>query len=163
MQRHQTQGDGNSRSHCLITINLLCTLKIQLSGSALYTPLEQCLLSVAFSLAFNGFMRVIEFTLPSSSNSFLPPDLHWSDVELLNFWPLLSHLHCVSQEHPFQKGQCITITAMNTSICPVCALHCYANATPLVNQSGPLSVVVDLCPLFQVQVTFTTHQLSQGK
>ena len=97
------------------------------SGS---TPLEQCLLWAAFSLAFYGCMKFNELTSPSSSNSFSPPRLYWSDVELLNFCPLLSYLHYVSQ---FWKGQSITIAATNTSICPVHALHSYANIIPLAN------------------------------
>ena len=57
-------------------IYVLHTLKIQPSGFALYASLEQCLLWAAFSLAFYGSIRVIEFTSPSSSNSFSPPRLH---------------------------------------------------------------------------------------
>ena len=34
-------------------------------------------------------MRITEFTQPSSSNNFSPPGLHCSNVEMLNFCPLL--------------------------------------------------------------------------
>ena len=73
-------GGDNCRNRCPITINLLCTLKTQLSRSTTYTILEQRLLWAAFALAFYGFMRVSEFTSSTSSDSFSPPGLHWSDV-----------------------------------------------------------------------------------
>lgn len=73
----QLQGDGNSCSHCPITINFLCTLKMQLS----------CILPWTMSTIYGlpslwpyGLMRVSEFTSPSSINSFSPPGVHWSDV-----------------------------------------------------------------------------------
>ena len=116
-------------------------------------------------------MWVIEFTPFSSSNSFSPPGFHWSDVELLKFCPLLSHLHYISQKHPFrmdffQKDQCITITATNTFISTVCALHCYASVKCYTKQSGqPIWPALQwclICPLPRVQVTSSIHQLLQG-
>ena len=127
----QLQGDGNSCSRCPVTINLLHMLKTQPSGSALYIYSPGTMFTIG-CLLFGLFssMRVVEFTSPSSSNSFSPQGLHWSDVELLNFCPLLSHLHYVSQKHSFKKSQCITITATNTyiylpSVCPALLCLCY--------------------------------------
>ena len=154
------QGDGNSRSRCPITINLLHMLKTQLSGSVLYTPLEQRLLWAAFSLAFYGFMRVSEFTSPSSANNFSPPGLHWSDVELLSSSVSLTLRQ--SKTDPFRKGQRITITATNTSTCPVRALHRYANLIPQANRCGPLFNGGRFAPLSRVQVTSAIRQLLQG-
>ena len=130
------EDNDNSHSCCPININLLCMLKTQLAGSNLYTFLEQHLLWAAFSLAFYGFMRVNEFASPSSLNSFSPPVLHWSDVEFLSSSILLTPRQ--SKIDPLQKGKCVTITATNTSIFPLFALHCYANLILLANQSGPL-------------------------
>lgn len=133
----EASGDySNSHSCFPITINLLHTLKTQLSRSTSYTPLEQRLLWVAFSLAFYGFMRVSEFTSPSSSNSFSSPGLHCSDVELQS--SPISLTLCQSKTDPFHRSHCITITATKTSTCPVHTLQCYVNLIPPANRSGPL-------------------------
>ena len=91
-------------------------------------------------MAFYGFMTIIEFTQPSSSNSFSPPGLHWSNVELLNFCSLLRIsliTLCQSKislsERPayyHHSYQYIYLSSIH--------LYCYANVIPLTNQSGPL-------------------------
>ena len=63
-----------------ITINVLRTLKRQLANSTFFTVLEQRLLWATFSSAFYGFMRVSEFTMPPTSDTFSPPGLHWSST-----------------------------------------------------------------------------------
>ena len=97
------EGNDSSQSCCPININLLCMLKTQLAGSNSYTSLEQHLLWAAFSLTFNDFMRVSEFTSPLSSNSFSTPGLHWSDEKHLSSFTV-SYLHHVSRKQiPFRR------------------------------------------------------------
>jgi len=131
------QGD----SHLPVTINLLLTLKIQLFRFTSYTILEQYLLWATFSQASYGFMRVSEFTSPTNSE-FSPPGLHWCDMQL-NSSSILHMLH-QSKADPLWKGQCITITATNTSIAlymPYTAISTlYLKLTNLAHSS----MVVDL-------------------
>jgi len=118
------------------------------------------LLWAAFSLAFYGFMRVSEFTSPTNSDSFSPPGLHWSDVQLSPSSILLTLRQ--SKTDPFRRGQYITITATNTSTCPVRALCHYVNLVPLANQFGPLFSGGRFTPLSQVHVTSIVCQLLHG-
>ena len=153
-------GGDNCRNRCPITINLLRTLKTQLSRSTTYTILEQRLLWAAFALAFYGFMRVSEFTSSTSSDSFSPPGLHWSDVQLHQSLVTLTLRQ--SKTDPFRRGHCITITSTNTSTCPVRALHHYYSLVPPANQVGPLFNGGRFTPLSRVQVTSVIRQLLQG-
>ena len=150
------QGD-HTRPRLPITINLLRTLKTQLSKSTSFTLLEQRLLWAAFSLAFYGFMRVSEFTTPAVSDNFSPPGLHWTDVKLhTNSISLTLHQ---SKTDPFQQGHQITIAATNTSTCPVRAMHKYVSVVPARDRTGPLFSVGRFSPLSRVNVTATLRQL----
>ena len=153
-------GDNNCRTRCPITINLLRILKTRLTRSAAYTILEQRLLWAAFALAFYEFMRVSEFTAPSSSDSFSPPGLHWSDVQLHQSSVALTL--CQSKTDPFRRGHCITVSATNTSTCLVRALHRYCTLVHSTNRVGPLFNGGRFAPLSRVHITSVVRQLLQG-
>ena len=153
------QGD-NTRKRLPITINLLRTLKSQLANSVSFTILEQRLLWAAFSLAFYGFMRVSEFTTPTASDTFSPPGLHWSDIQLHN--NSLSLTIHQSKTDPFRQGHQINICATNTSTCPVRAMQKYMSITPPANRKGPLFSGGRFSPLSRANVTTALRQLLQG-
>ena len=105
-------------------------------------------------------MRVSKFISSLRSDTFSPPGLYWSDVQLHP--SSISLTLRQSKTDPFRRGCNITITATNTSTCPVCALHRYFNLVSLANQVGPLFNGGRFAPLSRVHVTSIVHQLLQG-
>ena len=103
------------RQRLPITIDILHTLKQQLCIST-FSPVEQRLQWEAFTTAFYGFVRVGEFT--SSVNA--SATLQWSDIQL-SPTALTIRLR-QSKTDPFRWGHTLSISATNTSTCPVKAL-----------------------------------------
>ena len=113
--KQRLQGES-PRQRLPITTNILHTLKQQLRIST-FSPVEQRLLWAAFTTAFYGFLRVGEFT--SSVNA--SATLQWSDIQL-SPTALTIRLR-QSKTDPFRRGHTLSISATNTSTCPVKALQ----------------------------------------
>ena len=125
------QGDSTSLRRLPVTIDLLQTLKQQIRISN-FSPVEQRLLWAAFTTAFYGFLRVSEFTSSTSDSA----TLQWSDITLSS--NTVSIRLRQSKTDPFRKGQTLSISATNTSTCPVRALLQYREMIPTALRSGPL-------------------------
>ena len=151
------QGD-KIRKRLPITINLLRTLKSQLANSTFFTVLEQQLLWVAFSLAFYSFMRVSEFTTPPTSDTFSPPRLHWSDIQLnTNSMSLNQKLIPFDKAIKSTSAQPIHLHVQygpGISTCPA--------IIPPANRKGPLFNSGRFSPLSHANVTTTLRQLLHG-
>ena len=110
-------------------------------------------------------MRVSEFTTPPTSDTFSPPGLHWSDIQLntnlLNTNSMSFTLH-QSKTDPFRQGHQINISATNTSTSPVRAMHKYMSIIPPANRKGPLFNGGCFSPLSHANVTTTLRQLLHG-
>ena len=124
------QGES-PRQRLPITINILHTLKQQLCIST-FSLVEQRLLWAAFTTAFYGFLRVGEFT--SSVNA--SATLQWSDIQL-SPTALTIRLR-QSKTDSFHRGHTLSISATNTSTCPVKALQRYQGMVPVDQRMGPL-------------------------
>ena len=92
-------------------------------------------------------------TTPTTSDTFSPPGLHWSDVTLHS--NSISLTLRQSKTDPFRQGHQIVITATNTSTCPVQAIHKYVTGVPAANRTGPLYNGGRFSPLSRVDVTAT--------
>ena len=101
------QGEASCRTHLPITINIMCTLKMQLRSSASFSPAEKHLLWAAFMLAFYGFLRASELT-SSSQMEFSPPGLHWCESTAQP--SILTITLCQSKTDPFRSGHSISIS-----------------------------------------------------
>ena len=92
------QGDDNCHHRLPVTINLLRTLKTQLSRSTSYTVLEQHLLWAAFALAFYGLVNLHHLWFQMIS-------LLWVFIGLTcNFASLQSQLHYTNQKQILFEG-----------------------------------------------------------
>ena len=133
------QGES-CRQRLPITIDLLRTLKQQIRISN-YSLLEQRLLWAAFTTAFYGFLRVSEFTSSSSDAT----TLRWSDISLSSSTLTISLRQ--SKTDPFRRRHTLSISATNTSTCPVRALQQYSRMIPVTQQFGPLFSAGQFSPL----------------
>ena len=147
------QGDS-CRQRLPITIDLLRTLKQQIRISN-YSLLEQRLLWAAFTTAFYGFLRVSEFTSSSSDAT----TLRWSDISLSSSTQTISLRQ--SKTDPFRRGHALSISATNTSTCPVRALKQYSRMIPVAQQFGSLFSAGQFSPLSKAQVSNTLRHLLQ--
>ena len=104
---HSMQGEASCRTRLPITINILCTLKMQLRSSASFSPVEKHLFWAAFTLAFYGFLRASELTF-SSQMEFSSPGLHWCDITSQP--SILTITLRQSKTDPFHHGHSISIS-----------------------------------------------------
>lgn len=100
-------------------------------NSGIFSRYLDLLLACVFSLAFYGFLRVSEFTSPTS---FDPArDITFSDVKLY-----VNH-YALSLNHSKTAGACsIVIARTNSTFCPYSAMVKYLNLRPTSNPSAPL-------------------------
>ena len=150
------QGEASCRTRLPITINILCTLKMQLRSSDNYSPAEKHLLWAAFTLAFYGFLRASELT-SSSQTEFSPPGLHWCNITAQP--SILTITLRQSKTDPFRRGHSISISATNSSTCPVKAFHKYMNFVSPQCRHGPVFNIGRFRPLTRSQVTSVVRQL----
>ena len=135
------QGNGSSQRKCLpITIQLLGKIRHVLSKEPSYfntTLWAMC------CLAFFGFLRVGEFTIPTESSYSPSHHLSLQDISVDSRTNpcLLQLLLKQSKTDPFRHGAKVYIGAMDTTICPIRAVLAY-----LAKRSscpGPLFITED--------------------
>jgi len=111
--------------------------------SSTYTVQEQCMLWGAFTIAFNGFLRVGEFT-----------SLRWSDIA---FSPDHISINKPSpiKTDPFKCGCTIKIFSTSSSMCPYHALDRYHRLNDTSTPSAYMFQSERFHPLSQAAVTNT--------
>jgi len=131
-----------------ITIDVLQTLKSQLSLNLSFSPLEKRLLWAAFTLAFYGFLRASEFASPNFT---------WRHIQLAgDHYTILIEQ---SKTDPFRQGHIITIHASGTSTCPVRALQLYISAILPLQDDTPVFQGGRFSPLDRQHLTDTIRHL----
>ena len=124
---------------CLpITFQLMCKIKDILSQEPQYYT--NIMLWAACCIAFFGFMRVGEFTIPSADSYDELSHLSFSDISV-NSWEnphLLKVTIKQSKTDPFRRGVDIHLGATDRGICPVLGILPYLAIHG--NQTGPLFI-----------------------
>ena len=119
-----------------ITLQIMCTIKDYLSRQPRSST--NIMLWAACCLAFFGFLRVSEFTVPHHSN--YDPDTHLSltDISLDNRDNprLIAVSIKQSKTDPFRKGVTLYLGATNHPVCPVAGILPYLALRG--GQPGPL-------------------------
>ena len=110
-----------------ITIDILWMLISFLSFSC-FGRQDDLILSAVLTLAFYGFLRCGEFTVPSGAAYSPPRHLSMLDVAFYpSFYnPTYMTVHFkYSKADPFGKGHVVTLHVINTLTCPVRAMKQY--------------------------------------
>ena len=122
---------------------------LQAWSSGLEEEFEARLLWAAACVAFFGFLRSGEFTLP---NSKAPPPISVNDVEVIT--PTAPSMVRIflrkAKTDPFGKGIDIFLSRSLCDVCPVIALTSYLTCRPLRGR-GPLFIHADGSPLLKGQ------------
>ena len=113
-----------------ITIEVMRILKDSLMKSNNYTKPDKHMLWAAYTLAFFAFLRVSEFTAPSSSRFDPVNTLLGSDVNINKDLEVNIKM---SKTDPFRQGCSITVAPSGSEICAVEAFKTYCAFRPLIN------------------------------
>ena len=135
---------NTSRRREPITPPLLARMVRYIRNSARLSPLDRRMLSAAFTLAFHGFLRVSEFTMPPHTR--FNPRLHpsTSHVELHRRYYTFYLPH--SKTDQLHRGYTIRLTgATPVTMCPVRHMRAYLRTRP--SMQGPLFTFSDGRPL----------------
>ncbi len=121
----RSQGDCDKRVRLPITPPLLHRMKEVWNGQA--EDSDIVMLWVACCLAFFGFLRVGEFTIPDDSSFDPLVHLCWGDLAVDN--PIdpaiLSVTLKTSKTDPFRRGITLYIGRVASDLCPVSAVLAY--------------------------------------
>ena len=144
-----------------VTSAVLADLLTAIQHSPTLGRHDSLMLSAAFTLAFFGFLRVSEFTTPSSHrfNPRIHPtlaDIRWAKD---HFTLLLRH----SKTDQYFKGQTIRFPRIRGSLCPFTAMDRYATNRGPVRTPGctPLFVFASGHPLTRPTFLKYLRQLLQ--
>ena len=100
-----------------ITPHILSKMLRALTHCRELTSFDRRMLSAAFTLAFHGYLRVSEFTVPAGARfnpRFHPTNKHVT-IYRNHYTFLISH----SKTDQFHQGHTLYIRKSNSSICPV--------------------------------------------
>ena len=113
----------------------------------------------ACSLAFSGFLRSSEFTVPSQSEYDPAAHLSPSDVSVDNvFEPSLVYVTIKqSKTDPYRKGATVCLAKAANELCPVLALLPYLALRG--DQPGPLFILQDLTFLTRSKFTARLREI----
>ena len=130
-----------------ITTPVLFNLLVAVRQSQSLRYHDQHMIAAAFTMAFFGFLRVSEFTVPTlkAFNSHIHPSaasIHWSN----NYF--LYHLKH-SKTDQFSKGHTLRFPRLHNKICPYKAMARYFKAHKTHSRGGtsPLFTFADGHPL----------------
>jgi len=137
----RSQLDTPPHTKLPITIEIMVKIKQVLSHQPLHH--ENIMFWAACCVAFFGFLRVSEFTVPTQQDYDESTHLSQKDISLDNRSnPRLIKLYIKqSKTNPFRQGVDIYLGATNTPICPVSALISYLAKRGA--QTGPLFITAD--------------------
>ncbi|XP_077977481.1 uncharacterized protein LOC144433044 [Glandiceps talaboti] len=116
------------RTRLPITLDLMRTLQHQLYTNCDPCFLDRTMLWSAFTLAFFGFLRVSEFTAPTTSTFDQHRTLLSNDITITNH-ALTVHIKA-SKTDPFRRGSDIMIAKSDAPICAVNAYQDYRCLKP---------------------------------
>ena len=140
-----------------ITVNIMQSIRRILAMSP--EDHNSIMIWAACSLAFSGFLRSSEFTVPSQSEYDPASHLSPSDVSLDN--PLQPSLIYVtikqSKTDPYRKGATICLARTASNLCPVLALLPYLVLRG--SQPGPLFVMQDSAFLTRSKFTARLREI----
>ena len=128
------------RTRLPITLQIMQKAKHLLSQKSSY---DNTMLWAACCLAFFGFLRVSEFTVPTQHDYDASTHLSLSDISVDNRNnPQLIKVHIKqSKTDPFRQGTDIYLGATDNSICPISGLIPYLSIRGA--QPGPLFITKD--------------------
>jgi len=134
------------RTRLPITLEILHSINGLLSEEP--HSFDNILLWAACCLAFFGFLRVSEFTIPNDTSYDSECHLSLSDISVDNRDQpqLLKVTIKQSKTDPFRKGVDLYLGATSETLCPVKALLPYLAIRPEQSNS-PLFIFQDGCPL----------------
>ena len=137
----RSQADTPPRTRLPITMEMMQKIKHVLSQQP--SSYDNVMLWAACCLAFFGFLRVSEFTVPTQQDYNESTHLSLKDISVDNRSnPRLIKLRIKqSKTDPFRQGVDIYLGATDTPICPVSALMPYL--TERGAQPGPLFITSD--------------------
>ena len=143
---------AKTRPRLPITVDILRMLIFFLSFSC-FGKQDDLMLSAVLTLAFYGFLRCGEFTVPSGAAYSPRRHLSMQDVVFYpSFYnPTYMTVHFkYSKTDPFGKGHVITLHVTNTLTCPVMAMKQYLE-TRTFDLYGPLFLFADGSALTRCQ------------
>ena len=151
----RSQG-GEIRIRLPITIHHLQLFHMLLSIPSTQNY-DSIVLWAAMTLAFFGFLRLGELTCNVKFN----PDVHLTPQDVLLTPGQNPNSMTIwikeSKTDPFRVGQCITVGACNSPLCPVAAMQRYLSRRK--TGSGPLFMHASGKPLTKQTVTSETRSL----
>ncbi len=145
VKRSQGEEGGGSRERLPITPPLLHRIKAVWECQA--SDHDTVMLWAACCLAFFGFLRAGEFTVPGDTGYDHSTHLSWGDLAVDDpVSPGLLSVHLkASKTDPFRKGVTLFIGKVPSELCPVSAMLAYLLVRG--KQSGPLFRFQDGKPL----------------
>ena len=135
------------------SVTLLRQIKEELARAPDFLPSDKLMLWSAFTLAFYGFLRSIEFTSPSTTQFNPLVHLRFTDVSFTSEGYLTLHLKS-SKTDPFCQGCSLLIAPSLHSVCAVRAFRKYFSLHS-VSGASPLYVFQSEAYLTRAKVTST--------
>lgn len=138
---------GAIRAHCLntatvrrkrhpITLNILALLLGRLRHSQSYNKHDKHMLSAAFTLAFYGFLRISEFTIPARKR--FNPHIHPTTADIFCSKRHFHYRLKMSKTDQLHRGQTILLPRSRGSTCPHAAMKAYLKHGKLTRRPRPL-------------------------
>ncbi len=145
VKRSQGEGGDSSRERLPITPPLLRQIKAVWECRA--GDPDYIMLWAACCLAFFGFLRAGEFTVPCDTGFDASIHLAWGDLAVVDpASPRVLSVHLkASKTDPFRKGITLFIGKVPSNLCPVSAMLAYLLVRG--RQPGPLFLFKDGRPL----------------
>ena len=132
-----------SRLRHAITPRILTKMLHAIANCKKLSKFDRRMLSAAFTLAFHGFLRVSEFTMPT--NHRFNPRFHPTPKHVRLHRHHFSFFIPHSKTDQFHRGHTLNIAEAKPSICPVRHMRAYLKGGD--KWQGPLFVFKDGTPL----------------
>ena len=159
-ERHQKLHKAKTRPRLPITIDILCML-ISFLPFSCFGRQDDLMHSAVVTLAFYGFLRCGEFTVPSGAAYSPLRHLSMQDVVFYpSFYnPTYMTVHFkYSKTDPFRKGHVVTLHVTNTLTSPVRTMKQYLE-TRTFDLYSPLFLLADGSALTCCQFIRFLHSL----
>lgn len=143
----RSQGEGGDPSRVRLPITPPLLRQIKAAWECKSSDPDYVMLWAACCLAFFGFLRAGEFTVPSDGGYDASSHLSWGDLAVDNPASpgVLSVRLKASKTDPFRKGITLFIGKVPSDLCPVSSMLAYLLMRG--RQAGPLFIFKDGRPL----------------